>query len=222
MSEDRSTTLYRYFDVEGTLLYVGIAYDADQRKKGHSQSAAESWYPLIAERRIEVFDTRAEAEDAEVRAIRSEKPRFNRRHVAQRGPEVRADDLQREQRKWRVAAATQSTGTPQYFTIYRYLSEKIDSGWYAPGESLPTKTQLLKTFGTTGPTLSRAYQELENNGYIEKAGIKGYVVLPPEERRVAICVGRPEEAAAALRAAMTGEQLAALLVALQQAAEDAA
>jgi DNA-binding transcriptional regulator YhcF (GntR family) len=212
---DRSTTLYRYFDAKGELLYIGIAYDVDERKKGHARTASDSWYPLIAKRDVQFFPTRAEAEDAEARAIRAEKPRYNRRHVTKRDPAIVAEDEAKEQRRWITLGTDGVTGRQRlHVALSRTLRERIDSGFYEPGESLPTKPELLKTFAVNASMLKFVCQEMENDGYIRKAGIRGYVVLPAEARRVSVCVGLPEEAAATLRAAMTADQLATLIAAL--------
>ena len=216
VEQDRPTALYRFYDENEVLLYVGIAYDPDQRQKGHAQTAKDSWYPLAATRKVEFYDTRTEAEEAEKRIVRSEKPRFNRQYATMLDPEVRAADERREGRVKRAAASTGSTGAPQSTTAFRHLSQKIISGYYVPGDSLPKKADLLKTLGVSSPALSRAYQELENEGFIRKAGIRGYVVLPAEERIVAVRIGYPKEAAAVLREAMSDEQVAALVAALTE------
>jgi DNA-binding transcriptional regulator YhcF (GntR family)/predicted GIY-YIG superfamily endonuclease len=216
LSEDRSTSLYRYFDAEGTLLYVGIAYDPDKRKQGHAQTAAESWYPLIAGRTVEFFETREEAEEAEVRAIRSERPRFNRRHSVTREPEVIEQDERLGRRRSRGLGRSPRATQSLQADCYRVLRERIESGYYAAGESLPAANELLRSFGVNAQTLRTACLELEKDGFIRKAGIRGYLVQTADHRRVNVCIGRPEEAAATLRAAMTGEQVDALIRALQQ------
>jgi len=69
------TDLYRYFDAEGQLLYVGISLSAVARAVQHKQTAA--WWPLMANMQRETYPTRADAEQAERRAIRSERPIHN-------------------------------------------------------------------------------------------------------------------------------------------------
>lgn len=214
-SIDRGTALYRYFDAKGELLYIGIAYDVDERAKGHARTAAESWYPLVARREVQSFLTRAEAEDAEMRAIRSEKPRYNRRHATKRDPAIVAEDEATKRRRRTMLGTDGVSGQQRlHVALSRTLRERIDSGFYEPGESLPTKPELLKAFAVNASMLKSVCQDLENDGYIRKAGIRGYVVLPPEARRVSVCVGLPDEAAATLRAAMTADQLAKLIAAL--------
>jgi hypothetical protein len=69
--------LYRYFDEEGCLLYVGISHSAVVRAQAHRKSA---WWIDAAEMKIENFPTRELALEAERRAIKTEKPRFNKVH----------------------------------------------------------------------------------------------------------------------------------------------
>ena len=67
-------TLYRLRDADGTLIYIGITEDADRRMREH-RDAGKVWALCSLER----FLTRQEAEDAERRAIFTERPRFNKR-----------------------------------------------------------------------------------------------------------------------------------------------
>lgn len=69
------TTLYRYFDAEGRLLYVGVARDFQARDIAHRSSSA--WYPQMARTETVKYTTRAEALAAERQAIRTERPLYN-------------------------------------------------------------------------------------------------------------------------------------------------
>jgi hypothetical protein len=67
--------LYRHFDKEGILLYVGISYNALTRLNQHKRTAL--WFKDIVNVTIEQFETRKEVEEAELIAIRTEKPKYN-------------------------------------------------------------------------------------------------------------------------------------------------
>jgi predicted GIY-YIG superfamily endonuclease len=71
------TAVYRLFDAGGTLIYVGSTADLDQRMSQHR--SARRWWPQVDPARTTVvwFATRAEAEAAEVSAIRAERPVHN-------------------------------------------------------------------------------------------------------------------------------------------------
>jgi hypothetical protein len=68
------TALYRHFDADGRLLYVGISMRPFQRLYNHDRS---HWSQDIATVRIEWFDARKDALQAELRAITTESPAHN-------------------------------------------------------------------------------------------------------------------------------------------------
>jgi len=70
-----STTLYRHFSGDGTLLYVGISLSWPARTKSHARGSR--WFDLVARVEIERFSTREEALIAEREAIKAERPQFN-------------------------------------------------------------------------------------------------------------------------------------------------
>jgi hypothetical protein len=76
--------LYRHFDPNGELLYVGISLHALNRQNRHFEKAG--WRKSICQIVIEPFETREEALAAEELAIRSEFPKFNSVHNKRRHP----------------------------------------------------------------------------------------------------------------------------------------
>jgi hypothetical protein len=70
-----ATDLYRHFDSEGCLLYVGISLSAIARLAAHR--VRSSWFNRIARVEIKRFPSREDAEAAELEAIRTEKPLHN-------------------------------------------------------------------------------------------------------------------------------------------------
>lgn len=76
----QKTTLYRYFDSEGRLLYVGITGDNTKRQSQHRRNSF--WFGEISHASFEHFDNRDQAEAAETKAILREKPMYN---IAKRG-----------------------------------------------------------------------------------------------------------------------------------------
>lgn len=71
----QKTTLYRYFDCDGQLLYVGITGNNLKRQSQHRRSA--EWLDLAATATFQHYDDRASAEEAEKSAIRLECPVYN-------------------------------------------------------------------------------------------------------------------------------------------------
>lgn len=100
------TGLYRWFDEDGMLLYVGISINVIKRAYEHECSKAE-WFGKISSCRIVYFDTLQEAQDAEREAIRTEAPRFNVLHQAtSTAKPPRSAGLDEQPRKSNFLAAT--------------------------------------------------------------------------------------------------------------------
>lgn len=76
---DRQTMLYRYFDGEGRLLYVGITMAPKGRHRLHDLRSPHVKYATHIS--FEWYPDRETARDAELAAIRSEGPVFNKEGV---------------------------------------------------------------------------------------------------------------------------------------------
>lgn len=72
------TALYRYWDADDRLIYVGITGDLHYRENSHI--CGSSWMVFVARSAVERFSTRHAALDAERVAITSERPLFNSKH----------------------------------------------------------------------------------------------------------------------------------------------
>ena len=77
MSEAHS--IYRHFDGTGRLLYVGCASNPVKRTYGHK--AMSEWFRDVRTIRIEYWDTKEQALEAERRAVASEGPIYNAQHA---------------------------------------------------------------------------------------------------------------------------------------------
>ena len=73
--DDQPTALYRFFDADGALLYVGITANLEQRWAAHERDKV--WWPDVAEKTVEWHGTRPAALAAELAAIKAEAPRYN-------------------------------------------------------------------------------------------------------------------------------------------------
>lgn len=78
LNSDTPQDLYRWFDKEGNLLYIGISTNAYGRAKQHKTTA--KWWPNAANMTVVSYPSREDVEAAEKDAIRTEKPKFNIRH----------------------------------------------------------------------------------------------------------------------------------------------
>ena len=72
----KTQTLYRFFDSEGRLLYVGISKFFEARMKQHYRNS--SWFFDSMSVTLEHFETREQVEQAEAIAIKSENPIHNK------------------------------------------------------------------------------------------------------------------------------------------------
>jgi predicted GIY-YIG superfamily endonuclease len=72
------TALYRHFDANGQLLYIGVSLNPVQRMMQHS--CGSDWFYDISRMTIEWIDSRYDALKAEHAAIIEEKPLHNKVH----------------------------------------------------------------------------------------------------------------------------------------------
>lgn len=72
------TALYRWYDADGVLLYVGISVDVVRRAGQHEIS--KPWWVEVASATVRHFDSRDEALVAEAEAIKAERPVYNVHH----------------------------------------------------------------------------------------------------------------------------------------------
>jgi predicted GIY-YIG superfamily endonuclease len=74
------TALYRYFDEDDVLLYVGITDSPGRRWEQHMRE--QPWWPAARSHTVRLHDSREAAEMAERVAIRDERPVYNIAHAA--------------------------------------------------------------------------------------------------------------------------------------------
>jgi hypothetical protein len=73
--------LYRYFNVDGELIYIGVTKNSPYRRwRGHKQNTR--WVNEIAAITIQYFDHIWAASSAEYVAIAAEKPLYNKHKLA--------------------------------------------------------------------------------------------------------------------------------------------
>lgn len=72
----RLTSVYRYYDSSGILLYVGISRRLLNRMYNHELSS--DWFRLASRVTLSHYATQEDAEQAEAIAIKTESPMFNK------------------------------------------------------------------------------------------------------------------------------------------------
>jgi predicted GIY-YIG superfamily endonuclease len=89
------TTLYRLYSAGGRCLYIGIAGNPGRRFQQHAGD--KPWWREVHHIAVEHFDQRTTAEQAEVRAIRTEDPLYNVAHAITHQPTPPAPPAPRPQ-----------------------------------------------------------------------------------------------------------------------------
>ncbi len=119
-----------------------------------------------------------------------------------------------------------SSALPIYEQIKEQIKAQILSGELCENEMLPSLRQLAKDLKISVLTTTRAYSELDEEGYITSRHGKGFFVMPSgsdllREQLIKEVESNLNNAImAARRASMTGEELIKLLKLLQEVADD--
>ncbi|MFF7411623.1 GntR family transcriptional regulator [Streptomyces lydicus] len=189
------TALYRLYDADGHLLYVGISSNPKRRWWAHAAQHAATWWPQVATRTVEWLDTRELAAAAERHAIKVESPAHNFAHARAQLPDGEpASDPRRP-----------------YLAVANRLRAAILSGELSPGRALPSENELCALVGTTRATVRKGIALLRAEGLVATQQGKGAFVRDPADRPVSVPAGHPEEAAELLRQRLTSEDLARLI-----------
>lgn len=160
------TALYRLRDADGRLLYIGIAKDPERRWKHHSRTARATWWPDVADKSVQWFNSRAEADEAETVAISNERPLHNRAK-RERPYRMTFNNMDTEI-DW-VLHSKESASQQ----VARILRTEIRRGVYSPGDRMPTGQDLVERFGVTPPTVSKAMRALAAEGRVRQERARG-------------------------------------------------
>ena len=74
--EDDAAALYRLYDAEGALLYIGVTDAPAERMVRHAKT--QPWWHTVARKTMVWYPARADADEAETEAIQSEHPKYNK------------------------------------------------------------------------------------------------------------------------------------------------
>jgi excinuclease UvrABC nuclease subunit len=188
------TALYRFFDAKGNLLYVGIAKDPKRRWRQHAIDSSDTWWPDVHRKEVEWHESRAEAEEAEKRAIRTEGPSYNTAHTATGierrpgwvkpapAPSARAEAARHSQQQRGISFSmrSRSAKTSMPDLVAQTLRDEISAGQHTPDVRLPRVADLAKRFGISRPTVSLGLQILKDEGILEsRPGVGTFVIRAP-------------------------------------------
>ena len=71
---------------------------------------------------------------------------------------------------------------PKYFQLQTWLQDRIEQGYYATNEKIPTENELVKLSGLSRATVRQALRNLENDGYIIRKKRLGSFVQKIEKK----------------------------------------
>lgn len=159
------TALYRFYDAAGELLYIGISNDPDARWKSHRYGIAK-WPTLVASRKDEWYDSRWAAEEAEVAAIKAERPLFNSSHnfvEVTFTPAIWAHPV---------------VGHRKREVIAKRIRQEISSGGWPPGTRIPNAEKMGAVTRTSKSTATKAMGPLIREGILSLQSGRGVFVEP--------------------------------------------
>ncbi|MEU9706528.1 GntR family transcriptional regulator [Streptomyces sp. NPDC047981] len=135
--------MYRLYDAEERLLYVGITMALKQRFADHQRQ--KFWWHLVQRRDVRWYDDRAAAEAVEAEAIRTESPKYD--GTSRIADWVHARHLRPKDPFWRPVAES--------------VLARIQDGTYPVGSPLPSPRALASLYevseSSTGYALSVLY-----------------------------------------------------------------
>lgn len=158
------TALYRLFDADDVLLYIGIAYDPDERWGAHRYGKSNAGMADVARRTLEWFGDRAAAEAAEKAAIKAERPRLNGTYNY---PDVEFDPAW-----WSEMPA----GRTRPLQIAELIRREVVSGRWPPGGRIPSLRVLAEAAGSSMSPASKAVGLLQREGLLTLRAGEGIFV----------------------------------------------
>ena len=71
-----------------------------------------------------------------------------------------------------------TSSIPMYEQIQNELMEQIQSGFFQPGDRIPSEKELAERYHVSRITAVKALTELALNGYIYRLQVRGYFANP--------------------------------------------
>jgi hypothetical protein len=156
------TALYRFYDAEGFLLYIGITSNLTRRNKEH---AGDYWSHEVSSTTVAWFADEASAAEAETAAIRAEAPRYNVRdnfdHVPFPCP------------GWPSLAGA---GRQKAVELAKLIRAEISSGRWPVGHKIPAPKEMAGLVGIGTGAANHAIQTLRSERVIYRFKSYGYFV----------------------------------------------
>lgn len=81
-----------------------------------------------------------------------------------------------------------NTRTPKYMLIKNEFVQKIESGYYRPGDLIPSDNELMRTLNVSKSTITQALKCLESEGYIIRQQGKGTFVADRSKDKINLSI----------------------------------
>lgn len=156
------TALYRLYDADDELLYVGITWNPESRWREHA--TRQPWWHKVARKTVEWHEDRPSAIAAEARVTAAEKPRY--------------DESARRDQKTPRRVLPDSEGRQR---VEESLTLRIKEGAYPPGTRLSTGP-VAQEYDVARTTASSAMYSLTEQGLLEHL-VHGRFTVPAVDSR---------------------------------------
>jgi len=162
------TALYRLYDADAQLLYVGISKDPGGRWQAHQWGPERRpWIREVARQTVEWLPSRSVALDAAAAAIKAERPKYNGKHNYNEAP---------------FDPNTWPTGTAhrRIPAIAELMRTEIAAGQWGIGQRIPSLRTLAAAAGVSKRVVSKASVLLQDEGILDfRPGHGLFVAQPP-------------------------------------------
>lgn len=169
------TALYRLYDTNDLLLYVGITSEPKVRMKAHA--ADKAWWPEVSTREFEWFDSREDAAKAEIAAIRAEIPVHNHNHNTTAALALLPVVTEEPLRPHPKVVTDDERGAAQRMAAD--LRALTMAGELLPGSRLPSTHDFCDRYKVSNMTVQRGLRYLKDEGLaVGRSGQAVFVTSP--------------------------------------------
>lgn len=148
------TALYRLYDKDQDLLYVGISNNPQKRWTNHA--SLKTWWNLVVHKEVQWFTSREAAEKQEREAVERERPRFDATH--------------RSGGNWRTTPRV-SYADPRLPAIEAYLREDVETDHDG---LFPKSCDLARQLRASVATVNNVFHDLQREGVVRWYGGRWY------------------------------------------------
>ncbi len=166
----RRCLLYRHYDEDGVLLYVGIARDPSHRTLQHID--ASRWVAFAVRMDGVWYASRAAAEAAESDAIRDEHPIFNWHQLSWSVAKERRESYERTHVPVEVPGV-EVKARPTRAMVAQGIRDQITSGELPLGSTIGTIKEVASSWSLGLDSTIRVFSELIEQGWLERLVPRG-------------------------------------------------